>query len=198
MTVLMLTFPIEKRGSAMGVFGLVIAFAPAVGPTVAGIIIDTADWHIMFLAVTVLSLAVVVLSVFLMESRPSASKGDSALDPLSLTLSTLGFGLLLFGFSTVSSSGMLVVSLAAVALGAAGVVWFFIRQLHLETPMLQVRVLFNRRFLIGTIIGMLVQGALLSLPVLMPIYVQSLMGYSATVSGLLLMPGAIILSLIHI
>ncbi len=197
MTVLMLTFPIEKRGSAMGVFGLVIAFAPAVGPTVAGIIIDTADWHIMFLAVTVLSLAVVVLSVFLMEARPPASKGDSALDPLSLTLSTLGFGLLLFGFSTVSSSGMLVVSLVAVALGAAGVVWFFIRQLHLETPMLQVRVLFNRRFLIGTIIGMLVQGALLSLPVLMPIYVQSLMGYSATVSGLLLMPGAIIMGIMN-
>ncbi len=197
MTVLMLTFPIEKRGSAMGVFGLVIAFAPAVGPTVAGIVIDTADWHIMFLAVTLLSLVVVVLSVFLMEARPPASKGDSALDPLSLALSTLGFGFLLFGFSTVSAAGMLVVSLAAVALGTAGVVWFFIRQLHLETPMLQVRVLLNRKFLIGTIIGMLVQGALLSLPVLMPIYVQTLMGYSATISGLLLMPGAIIMGIMN-
>ena len=197
MTVLMLTFPIEKRGSAMGVFGLVIAFAPAIGPTVAGVVIDTADWHIMFLAVTILSLVVVVLSVFLMEARPPASKGDSALDPLSLTLSTLGFGLLLFGFSTVSANGMLAVSLGAVGLGTAGVVWFFIRQLHLETPMLQVRVLFNRKFLIGTIIGMLVQGALLSLPVLMPIYVQTLMGYSATLSGLLLMPGAIIMGIMN-
>ena len=197
MTVLMLTFPIDKRGSAMGVFGLVIAFAPAVGPTIAGIIIDTADWHIMFLAVTVISIAITVLSVFLMEAHPPKGKGDSALDPLSLALSTLGFGFLLFGFSTVSTPTYLAVSVGSIVLGCVGVVWFFFRQLHLETPMLRVSVLFNRRFLIGTIIGMLVQGALLSLPVLMPIYVQSLMGYSATISGLLLMPGAILMGIMN-
>ena len=59
--------------------------------------------------------------------------------------------------------------------------------------MLQVRVLQNRKFLIATIIGMLVQGALLAAGILVPIYLQSLMGYSATVSGLVLLPGAIIM-----
>ena len=51
MTVLMLVFPVDRRGSAMGIFGLVIAFAPAIGPTVAGFVIDQADWHILFYAV---------------------------------------------------------------------------------------------------------------------------------------------------
>lgn len=67
----------------------------------------------------------------------------------------------------------------------------------LETPMLRVRILFNRNFLIATIIGMLVQASLLVAPVLMPIYVQDLLGYSATVSGLVIMPGAIIMGIMN-
>ena len=59
MTVLMWTFPVDRRGTAMGVFGIVIAFAPAAGPTVAGIIIDQANWHVMFWIIAVLCAAVI-------------------------------------------------------------------------------------------------------------------------------------------
>ena len=197
MTVLMLTFPVDKRGSAMGVFGLVIAFAPAIGPTVAGFVIDTFDWHVMFFAVTALALIVVILSLFMMKNVAPANKGDAYLDGLSLTLSTLGFGLLLFGFSTVGSGGSLAIAITTIVIGGIGVIWFFRRQTQLEHPMLRVEVLKNRRFLIGTIIGMLVQGALLAAGILMPIYVQTLLGQPATVSGLVLMPGAILMGIMN-
>ena len=82
-------------------------------------------------------------------------------------------------------------------IGIAGVVWFFVRQTRLPYPMLRVDVLKNRRFLVGTIIGMLVQAALLAAGILMPIYIQSLHGLSATVSGLVLMPGAILMGIMN-
>lgn len=197
MTVLLVSFPVDKRGSAMGLFGLVIAFAPAVGPTIAGIIIDRLDWHIMFFIVTFFAVVVIVAALFLMDNKPPANKGDARLDPLSVTLSTLGFGLMLYGFSAVGTHGLTVANSACTVVGIAGVVWFFVRQTRLEHPMLRVEVLRNRRFLVATVIGMLVQGALLAAGILMPIYVQTLLGYSATMSGLVLMPGAILMGIMN-
>ena len=69
MTVLLVSFPVEKRGAAMGIFGLVIAFAPAIGPTVGGIVVDTADWHIMFLGISALTAVVLVLAAILMVKK---------------------------------------------------------------------------------------------------------------------------------
>lgn len=197
MTVLLVMFPIEKRGSAMGIFGLVIAFAPAIGPTVAGIMVDRFDWRIMFYGVTVLILAVVVIAAILMDKKPPLSKGDAAFDALSVVLSTLGFGGLLYGFSVIGSYGFDVVSGIVLVVGIVCVIWFFIRQTHLEVPMLRVQVLLNRRFLIATIIGMLVQGSLLAAGILMPIYIQNLLGCPAMASGLVLMPGAIIMGIMN-
>ncbi|WP_302961192.1 MDR family MFS transporter [uncultured Adlercreutzia sp.] len=197
MTVLMLVFPVDRRGSAMGIFGLVIAFAPAIGPTVAGFVIDQADWHILFYIIFGLALVIIAASLFLVDDKVPENKGDSVLDPLSLVLSTLGFGLMLYGFSALGSAGFTLVPMLTTAVGIVGVVWFFIRQTRLPHPMLRVDVLKNRRFLVGTIIGMLVQGALLAAGILMPIYIQSLHGLSATVSGLVLMPGAILMGVMN-
>ncbi len=197
MTVLMVTFPVEKRGAAMGIFGLVIAFAPAVGPTVSGIVIDQAGWHILFLVVAVLSAVIIVTSLICMEARPPITNGNTKLDPLSLVLSTLGFACLLYGFSVFGTGPDIWTPAITIVVGAVGVVWFYKRQQHLEHPMLRVDVLKNRRFLVGTIIGMLVQASILMAGILMPIYVQSLMGYPALVSGLVLMPGAIIMGIMN-
>ena len=197
MTVLLVTFPLEKRGSAMGLFGLVIAFAPAIGPTTAGVIIDAADWHIMFYIIDALSLAVIIFAAALMEKNPPHSKGDSVLDPLSVVLSTLGFGCLLYSFSVFGSEGFTSVTVVTGAIGTAGIIWFFIRQTKLPIPLLRVRVLQNRNFLIATIIGMLVQGSLLAGGILMPVYIQTLMGHSATVSGLIMLPGALIMGVMN-
>ena len=192
MTVLMWTFPVDKRGTAMGLSGIVFAFGPAIGPTAAGIIIDRATWHDMFYIITALSAAVVVIGAFVLQKGGDTNK-DVTLDVPSVVLSSLGFGGLLYGLSTIGSYGLRVDAIAGTLVGVVALVFFFRRQLKMEKPMLQVRVLQNRKFLVATVIGMLVQGALLAAGILVPIYLQSLMGYSATVSGLVLLPGAIIM-----
>ena len=192
MTVLMWTFPVDRRGTAMGVFGIVIAFAPAAGPTVAGIIIDQANWHVMFWIIAVLCAAVIVFAAFALERGGETNK-DVKLDVASVILSTLGFGGLLYGLSAIGSYGVTADSAGGVIIGVIALAFFFRRQLRMEQPMLQVRVLTNRRFLIATIIVMLVQGALLAGGILIPILLQSYMGFSATTSGLVLLPGAIVM-----
>ncbi len=193
MTTLMLTFPSEHRGSAMGIFGITIAFAPAIGPSVAGVVIDTYNYHVLFYAIAVLMLLVVVASIVFIDKSIGGCKPDSTLDKPSLIMSTLGFGGLLYGLSTIGSYGISAQDVVIALLGLAVLVMFFRRQLKMDEPMLQVRVLTNRKFLTGTIIAMLVQGSLLASGVLMPIYLQTYMGYSATVSGLVILPGALIM-----
>lgn len=197
MTVLLMTFPVERRGSAMGIFGLVIAFAPAIGPTVSGIVVDIASWHILFAGVTILVLVVILLAAILIPKDSKEGLANTSLDPLSVVLSTFGFGGLLYGFSAFGSSGLSIPTVIATIVGLACVICFFIRQTKLEVPMLRVRILLNRSFLVATIIGMLVQASLLAGPVLIPIYVQNLLGYPATVSGLIVMPGAIVMGIMN-
>lgn len=196
MTVLMLTFPVERRGSAMGIFGIVIAFAPAIGPSVAGLVIDSYGWRLMFYAISILIAAVILVSVFVLKKAEPLNP-SAQLDKISVLLSTVGFGALLYGFSTIGSVGLNVADGIITLVGIVVLVLFFRRQLKMEQPMLNVRVLTNRRFLIGTVIGMIVQASLLAAGVLMPIYLQSYMGYSATVSGLVIMPGAILMGIMN-
>ena len=196
MTVLMLTFPVERRGSAMGIFGIVIAFAPAIGPSVAGLVIDSFGWRILFYAIALL-IAIVILISFFALKKAEPLNPSAHLDKLSVVLSTIGFGALLYGFSTIGSVGINLFDGAITLVGVVVLILFFRRQVKMEQPMLNVRVLKNRRFLIGTVIGMIVQASLLAAGVLMPIYLQSYMGYSATVSGLVLMPGAILMGIMN-
>ncbi|MEE0845395.1 MAG: MDR family MFS transporter [Eggerthellaceae bacterium] len=196
MTVLMLTFPPEHRGSAMGIFGIVIAFAPAVGPSVSGLVIDNFGWRVMFYAIVALIALVIIVSIFVLK-HTNPINPNASLDKLSVVLSTVGFGALLYGFSTIGSVGINVMDAAITLVGLAVLIAFFRRQLKMDQPMLNVRVLKNRRFLIGTAIGMIVQASLLAAGVLMPIYLQSYMGFSATVSGLVLMPGAILMGIMN-
>lgn len=196
MTVLMLTFPVERRGSAMGIFGIVIAFAPAIGPSVSGLVIDSFGWRVLFYAIAILIAAVVLISVFVLKKTEPLNPA-AQLDKISVIMSTVGFGALLYGFSTIGSVGINVADAAITLVGIVVLVLFFRRQLKMEQPMLNVRVLSNRRFLIGTVIGMIVQASLLAAGVLMPIYLQSYMGYSATVSGLVIMPGAILMGMLN-
>lgn len=196
MTVLMLTFPVERRGSAMGIFGIVIAFAPAIGPSVSGLVIDGFGWRILFYAIAILIAVVILISVFALK-RSEPLNPAAHLDKASVVMSTVGFGALLYGFSTIGSVGLNVSDAIITLVGIVVLVLFFRRQLKMEQPMLNVRVLANRRFLIGTVIGMIVQASLLAAGVLMPIYLQSYMGYSATVSGLFIMPGAILMGALN-
>lgn len=195
-TVLMLTFPPERRGSAMGAFGIVVAFAPAIGPSLAGFIIDALSWRDMFYIIAALG-ALVSLATPFAVGDVIPQKDGARLDKPSVILSSLGFGLLLYGCSAIGSAGLNPMDALLAVAGLAIAALFFRRQLRIDVPMLDVRVFFTRDFMIGTVVGMFVQAALFAASVLLPIYVQTLRGYSALDSGLIMLPGAIVMGIMN-
>ncbi|MCI9597274.1 MAG: multidrug efflux MFS transporter [Firmicutes bacterium] len=193
-TVILLLFPREKRGSAMGTVGIVIAFAPAIGPTLAGWAVDSWGWNSIFLVIAPLAAVDVVLGFFLLENVGEITKRK--LDICSVIYSTLGFGGLLYGFSAAGSYGWIhALTLVPLAVGAVFLMIFIRRQLCLDMPLLELHVLRNRVFTYATIIGMIVNAALIAGTIIMPIYMQNVLRFTAMQSGLVMLPGAIVMGI---
>lgn len=189
-SVILLVVPKENRGTAMGLIGLVIGFAPTVGPPLAGVLVDTMGWREIFVVVSVISALIMVLAIFTLENYGSFERGK--FDALSVLLSSVGLVCLLYGFSSFSSAENHLVTLALVVVGVVLVGLYARRQLHLDEPMLQLRILRVRGYLISVIILAIFQAALIGLETIIPLYIQDVLGESATVSGLTLLPGSLI------
>lgn len=187
-------FPPEKRGSAMGMAGIVIGLAPALGPTLSGWIIDHYTWRDLFGMVIPIVILVLVLAFFLMKSVIQLS--NPSIDVLSAFLSTVGFGSLLYGFSSVGNDGWgssKVISFLVIGVFVIGLfVW---RQLHLEHPSLELRVFKSPTFTIAAILSGVVNMAMVGAEMVLPLYIQNIRGESAFHSGLMLLPGALIMGL---
>ncbi len=190
-TIMLLTLPKKFRGVGMGMIGLVMGCAPAIGPVMSGFIVESFDWHILFALITPLALLTMVVAYFFLENLTEPK--DVTLDIPSVILSTLGFGGLLYGFSAVGSSGFSTVVLISLAVGAIALYFFITRQLKMEDPLLNVRILTNRKFALSVILTMLVNAALVVGTVLNPIYIQTLRGFGASISGLLMLPASILM-----
>lgn len=189
-TVILLVFPREKRGTAMGVIGLIIGFAPAVGPSVAGILVDSVGWRALFAIVTTLGVVVVVLSACLLRNYGDFAR--TTFDKLSVALSTVGLVCLLYGLSTFASTENMAMTLALIAVGIVFVVLYVRRQLKLPQPMLNVRILKTRQYATAACVIIIVQASLLGTEVITPLYIQGTLGFTATMSGLAMLPGAVI------
>lgn len=193
MNVMLVSFPIEKRGTAMGVFGLVLMFAPAIGPTLSGWLIEHYDWRMLFHFITPIAVVVLLLGLFMLKDKKE--KVYLKLDLLSLTLSSIGFGGLLYGFSSAGSKGWdsphVYVTLTV---GVVALIWFILRQLNQDNPMLNFRIYKYPMFALSSAISMVVTMAMFSGMILLPIYVQTIRGISPLDAGLLLLPGAIVMA----
>lgn len=190
MSTILLVFPREKRGSAMGVVGLLIGFAPAIGPSLSGLLIDFVGWRAIFIIVATLSFFVVAVALGVLTNNSNFERGR--FDLLSVVLSTIGLVCLLYGFSTFSSADNHLVTAALVAVGAVVVALYAHRQLKLDEPMLRVGILKNRRYATTILIVMIFLAALIGMETIMPLYIQGVLGHSATVSGVTLLPGALV------
>lgn len=196
-TVTMLLVPKERRGTAMGIIGLVMALAPAIGPTLAGWMIDAFNWHIMFYIVAALGMTDIVLAFFILQNVGESSRPH--LDMVSVGYSTLGLAAFLYGCTLAGDSGLLhPLTIFMLALGIGVMVLFVRRQLTMETPFLELRVLRHREFMIATIIVMILNAALICASVLMPIYMQNIQGLSAMESGLVMLPGALCMAVLNV
>ncbi|WP_413627722.1 MDR family MFS transporter [Fructilactobacillus vespulae] len=191
-TIMLSIFPAEKRGTAMGMAGIVIGLAPAIGPTLSGWVIDNYTWRDLFGILIPIAGLVLVLGVFYV--KPVLKTTKSKLDFLSLTLSTIGFGSALYGFSSVGGDGWgsktVIISLV---IGAIFIGLFIWRQLTMEEPFLNLSVFKSPEFSISTMIASVVYMALIGVEMVLPLYLQIVRGMTAFHSGLTLLPGAVMM-----
>lgn len=193
-TILFLVYPRDQRGKAMGMFGLIISFAPAIGPTLSGWFIDIYPWRGLFYILLPIVIIDLIVAYFIL--RNITERTNPKLDMISIALSTLGFGGLLYGFSAAGNSGWLSLSvILPLIVGAISLVLFIKRQNKLEQPILEFGVFKDKIFTLTTALGMIVFMAMIGGAIILPIFMQTMLGFSAMESGMMLLPGAIIMGL---
>jgi len=190
-TILMIVPP-HKRGRIMGIIGLVIMFAPAVGPTISGLILKSLSWHWIFWISLPLLIGALIFGWIFMQNVTNPTKPK--IDILSIVLSTFGFGGIVFGFSSAGEGGgwgsaTVIVSMI---IGAVSLLFFTIRQLKMEQPVLNLRAFKYPMFTIGLLLVVVCMMVILSSMILLPLYLQTSLSLSTFAAGLLLLPGGII------
>ncbi|WP_141505065.1 DHA2 family efflux MFS transporter permease subunit [Paenibacillus luteus] len=190
---ILIIFPAEKRGAAMGVIGLVIMVAPAVGPTIAGLLIENLSWHwIFWLSLPFLVIAL-LFGMLYMQNVSTITKPK--IDIFSLVFSTLGFGGIVFAFSSAGEGeggwGSTKV-IASMIVGIVALVIFAIRQLTMKQPMMNLRAFKHPMFVVGTLMVFICMMVILSSMLVLPMYLIRGLGLSALTAGLVMLPGGLI------
>ncbi|MBE1555793.1 DHA2 family efflux MFS transporter permease subunit [Sporosarcina limicola] len=194
MNVMLTAFPIERRGTAMGLFGLVMITAPAIGPTLSGWIIEHYTWRTLF--GIILPFAILTLVYAFFKLRNITPNRDMKLDVFSLVLSSIGFGGLLYGFSSAGDKGWdAPIVYGTIIVGIVALVAFIVRQLSMDDPMLDFKIYKHPMFALSSAISIVLSIAMFSGMILTPLYVQKIRGISPFHSGLLMLPGAIVMGL---
>ncbi|HEK6838037.1 TPA: DHA2 family efflux MFS transporter permease subunit [Staphylococcus aureus] len=193
--VIITIYPPEKRGAAMGTMGIAMILAPAIGPTLSGYIVQNYHWNVMFYGMFIIGIIAILIGFvwFKLYQYTTNPKADIP----GIIFSTIGFGALLYGFSEAGNKGWGSVEIETMfAIGIIFIILFVIRELRMKSPMLNLEVLKFPTFTLTTIINMVVMLSLYGGMILLPIYLQNLRGFSALDSGLLLLPGSLIMGLL--
>lgn len=194
MNVIISNFPIERRGYALGLFSFVMFFAPAIGPTLSGVIVEFLSWRYLFLIIMPVILVVIIFGYF--KIPLTTSKKDAQLDIPSVLLSTVGFGGLLFGLSSAGNRGFTdPIVLLSVAIGIISLIIYVTKQWNMKLPMLNFKVFKFPMFSMSMLIISTINMAVFSGFILMPMYLIEVQGRSPIEAGLLIMPGALIMGL---
>lgn len=193
MNVMLVSFPIEKRGTAMGFFGLIMMAAPAIGPTLSGFIVEHYNWRVLFTMILPLSIISVLLGIWKLKNVLPTRK--VSLDYFSIVLSTIGFGSLLYGFSSAGNVGWTKpIIIVSIIIGLLGVVCFVVRQLKLEEPFLSMEIFKAPSYRLSAIFSAVLSMGLTGGMILTPIYLQKVRDITPMDSGLMLLPGALVMA----
>lgn len=194
--VLFKIIPEEKWSLVMGLFGLIVGIMPAMGPTIGGYIIDISSWRNIFLILSILGTITIILSLLLVKL--DIDRKPQPLDVTSLILSIILCIGIMIGFSNIAEYGfdMLHVILPII-IGSIALITFTIRQKRIKNPLINLEVLKNKYFVSGTIFASLLYFTMCAINVIIPLFVQNIANYSATTSGIVLLPGTIIMILFN-
>ncbi|MDF2921846.1 MAG: EmrB/QacA subfamily drug resistance transporter [Paenibacillaceae bacterium] len=195
MNVVLVIIPEQKRGGVMGLIGLSTVLAPAVGPVYAGFMLDHFSWRSLFYVMVPLSVMVALLSIFYLKNV--TKRLYPKLDGMGMAVSTLGFGTLLYGFSRAGAAGWSSPEvIVALAVGVCALVLFSVSQLRSDNPLLDLRSFRYNMFSLTTIINIVATIVMYSDMILLPIYLQNMRQYSAFDTGILMLPGALLMGLL--
>lgn len=190
-TIAMLIFPPNKLGTVNGVLALVIMFAPAIGPTLTGLILAAGSWRDIFFTFVVFLVIAFVIGLFSLKNVSQITKPK--VDFMSIILSIFAFSGLIAGASFASKMGWLSVPvLACLIVGVIALIFYVRRQLKLEVPVLNMRVFRHRNFTLGAILVMVDFGIILSAMYLLPQYLQNGLLVAVALTGIIMLPGGVI------
>jgi DHA2 family lincomycin resistance protein-like MFS transporter len=202
MTTILTLVPVSRRGAVMGNVSIAISVAPAMGPTVSGLILEHFSWRFMFVFVLPIALA-----AFAIGAKYLTNIGDSEktrLDALSVLLTVPAFGGLVYGLSQVGGghggqAGPGTPALLALAVGVVAMLAFVLRQLRLqksEAPLLDLRAFNFRMFTVSVLLLVVAMIALFGAVILLPLYLQEIRGLKSLETGLALLPGGLAMGLL--
>jgi len=192
--ILLETFPPEEQAIAQGLFGAIVIAGPAIGPTLGGYLVTNYDWRSIFFINVPLGIVATFMVTSLLPKDDERAKENSPIDWLSIALLAIGLGSLQTFLEEGNSEDWfesnLVIALAIASV--VGIAAFVYRELHAEHPVVGLRVLRHRSLaagsVLGVVIGMSLYGALFSVP----IYAQTVLGFTSQQTGMLLLPGALV------
>ena len=210
MTTVMNLVPPSRRGQVMGNISIVISVAPALGPTISGLILSVAPWRALFVLVLPIAIAALLFGLRRIENVNEAS--DQPADPLSVVLAGLGFGPLVYGLTGISgggghggdaadaaSGGAPTAAVICLVVGVLSLGLFVGRQLSLqrqERPLLDLRTFSSRSFTIAVVLMVVMMGAMFGVVVLLPIFLQKVLELSTLSVGLMMLPGGLAMGLL--
>lgn len=193
--VVLYIYPPEKQGQAMGLTGIIVGFAPAVGPTLSGLLVDYFGWRSIFLLLIAISVGLLLAGQFVL--REIGERQVYRMDFFSTALYSIGFVSFMLAVTFMKSGSILKPEIIGLFLaGIVCLVVFSKRQLKLPAPLLKLS-LFNYRSLVfGAILLCISYVLMMAGAIFLPLYIQTLCGYSATISGLILLPGSLLIAVL--
>jgi DHA2 family lincomycin resistance protein-like MFS transporter len=202
MTTILTLVPIAKRGAVMGNVSIAISVAPAMGPTVSGLILEHFTWRFMFVFVLPVALAALAIGAKYLTNVGEAEK--TKLDFASVLLTVPAFGGLVYGLSQIGGghggqAGPGTTAIAALVIGVASIAVFVLRQLRLQkasAPLLDLRAFNFRLFTVSVLLMVVAMMALFGGVILLPLYLQEVRGLGSLETGLALLPGGLAMGLL--
>lgn len=194
------SFPPENRGKAMGLVGIAFMMAPAIGPTLAGILLENHEWTFLFRLVLPLAIVVTLVGFFMLKDNKETDKSIK-LDFISLVLSSFAFGGILLGFHRVGEHasdanpwlnpdviGIILIGVIALAI-------LVMRSWKQENPMLSFKVYKSKHFALSSAMIVINAMVMFSAMMLIPMFMQTVLGMSSLEAGITMLPGAIIMGI---
>lgn len=190
-SVVMLIFPAQKRGAVMGIVGIVVTAGPALGPFIAGLIVSSLDWHFIFWIMAVVYVLILLLALKNVDNVSNVTRPK--IDALSLVCSTLGFGGVVFAMASLAENEISnPIIYGPLAIGLLLLIVFGIRQTKMAEPMIDLSVFKSPIFSLCVALMVSSMFMILSVAILIPIFLQSVLGFAALTAGLCMLPGNVL------